>query len=39
MVCTNDAKEKVFSTAKIFTVQEVIILLQGNANKMPVYLF
>jgi hypothetical protein len=35
MVCKNDKKEQVFFTAKVFTLQEVTIVVQGNVDKMP----
>jgi hypothetical protein len=34
---TNNAKDRVFFTAKNFTLQEVTITLRGNAAEKPVY--
>lgn len=34
---TNYTEEQVFFTAKIFTLQEVTLILQDNADEMPAY--
>jgi hypothetical protein len=36
-MCTYDAKEHVFFTAKVFTLQELTITLWGYASEMAVY--
>jgi hypothetical protein len=34
-VCANDTQELVFFRANVFTLQEVTIVFQGIADKMP----
>jgi hypothetical protein len=34
---TNYTEEQVFFIAKIFTLQEVTLTFQGNADEMPAY--
>jgi hypothetical protein len=36
-VCTNDAEEQVFFTAKNLTLQDVTITLLGNADEASMY--
>lgn len=37
MLCVKDTEEQVFSSTKVFTLQEVIVTHRDNAEERPVY--